>query len=792
MFTYELNHGLFPSTGVSQTDSRSLDWASILLVWALVLTTTRRLLVTNWTDDLYLIAYIVNIAFWFGVALGYSRFRPSQVALLATIYGIFFIGWRLGLLQNSTSLWSEKISTILVRLSIILNRVSNQQPVYDNLLFLFIMMILFWMLGLNAGYSLVRSKHVLRIIVPLFLAIILIHSYDSLVPARAGYLYLFSALAVLVIGRLFYTQQSEGWRRKRFYVPPQLSSEALQYTIGLVIIFLFFSFILPANRSQLESMVRAWEKIKEPFQSIRQDFENAFSSLRVSTQIQPEFYDRTLNLGFGNELSEEEIFTAIAQAKIPADAHIYWRSRVYDHYENGQWTLSDYSTREFAANSFEVDLPAFTNRTSRLYSFTISLNQPLSPLILPAQPYWTNLAVQVEYLENQDGTLDILAIRSSTPPTVGKTYNARASLSITTAQQLRQAGEEYPTWVTERYLQLPSTLSERTHALALEITQDLSSPYEKAVAITDYLRTHITYIATLEDLPPNQDLIDWFLFDSKKGFCNYYATAAVLMLRSLGIPARLAVGFAQGTMEDIQAANVYVVRQRDAHAWPEVFFPNIGWIEFEPTSSQPAISYPLQQEESQTNTLPPEINPQDILKKLQEEKANDAQSIPDASNNRSLFLSLAISILVLTSSFIWIKFNRQKVSLAYQQLPEYLEQGIRRMGFTPPKILVHWNRRSKLSTIEKSYQHINTALHILKSPPPIHFTPTERASRLLVLLPEAENEIRQLIKSYQDSLYGTSAAVELDTKILDRKIIHLAWHKRIRNDLARLLRQRDQ
>src|SRR5687767_11533052 len=80
--------------------------------------------------------------------------------------------------------------------------------------------------------------------------------------------------------------------------------------------------------------------------------------------------------------------------------------------------------------------------------------------------------------------------------------------------------------------------------------------------------------------------LEWFLFNWKSGYCNYYASAEVLMLRSLGIPARLAVGYAQGEENDDGTFTVY---ERDAHAWPQVYFPAIGWVDFEPTASQPPI-----------------------------------------------------------------------------------------------------------------------------------------------------------------------------------------------------------
>jgi transglutaminase-like putative cysteine protease len=92
-----------------------------------------------------------------------------------------------------------------------------------------------------------------------------------------------------------------------------------------------------------------------------------------------------------------------------------------------------------------------------------------------------------------------------------------------------------------------------------------------------------------------ENTLEWVLFEYKKAYCVYYATSEILMLRSLGIPARMAVGFSQGAgfsekediIEDDRVARRFLVREKNAHAWPEVYFPGIGWVEFEPTESAP-------------------------------------------------------------------------------------------------------------------------------------------------------------------------------------------------------------
>lgn len=106
-----------------------------------------------------------------------------------------------------------------------------------------------------------------------------------------------------------------------------------------------------------------------------------------------------------------------------------------------------------------------------------------------------------------------------------------------------------------------------------------------------------------EEPPANRELVDWLLFDKKEGFCTYYASAMVVMVRSLGIPARMGAGFSMGIFNP--ASNSFIVRERDAHTWVEVYFPQAGWVEFEPTSAQQTLDRGDPNTQP-TGTLPPQ------------------------------------------------------------------------------------------------------------------------------------------------------------------------------------------
>jgi transglutaminase-like putative cysteine protease len=173
------------------------------------------------------------------------------------------------------------------------------------------------------------------------------------------------------------------------------------------------------------------------------------------------------------------------------------------------------------------------------------------------------------------------------PVSKGRTsYTAWSDLSVPDQQQLRtDPPTEYAPAISRFYLQLPGRpngagLDPRVEQFAREITRGASSPYDKARAIETHLKTRFGY--TLNPKPTAGDPLAEFLFETREGHCEYFATAMTVMLRTLGIPARVVNGFQMGEYNDLNS--LYTVRESDAHSWVEVYFPRAGgWVEFDPT-----------------------------------------------------------------------------------------------------------------------------------------------------------------------------------------------------------------
>jgi hypothetical protein len=139
--------------------------------------------------------------------------------------------------------------------------------------------------------------------------------------------------------------------------------------------------------------------------------------------------------------------------------------------------------------------------------------------------------------------------------------------------------------VRRRYLQLPRSVSRRSLDLAHQATSGATSAYDRAATLETYLRDNFTYSTHVAGVPPDQDWVDYFLFDSKQGYCDYFATTMVVLLRAEGVPARVASGFAPGDFD--ADTGMSIVRENHAHTWVEAYFPGYSWITFEPSAIRP-------------------------------------------------------------------------------------------------------------------------------------------------------------------------------------------------------------
>lgn len=278
-------------------------------------------------------------------------------------------------------------------------------------------------------------------------------------------------------------------------------------------------------------------------------------------------------------LREEEFYLRIEMSE-RAPKH-YWRSITYDVYNGRGWQNSAEEERPLLANQAVSNPEEWEARKRLEQGFELLTPYELA-LYVANQPFHFDQPARSRWRAPGD----LIGVESSSPEI---TYTAISLVPAVMADQLRAAEDEYPPWVTERYLQLPESLPQRVRELAEQVVEEAESPYDQGLLLEDYLRNY-EYTLDIPSPPRNRDVVDYFLFDLQQGYCDYYASAMVVMARSVGLPARLAVGYTMGSYD--HSRGKYAVIEKDAHSWVEAYFPHYGWIEFEPTAARSVFYRP--------------------------------------------------------------------------------------------------------------------------------------------------------------------------------------------------------
>lgn len=192
---------------------------------------------------------------------------------------------------------------------------------------------------------------------------------------------------------------------------------------------------------------------------------------------------------------------------------------------------------------------------------------------------------------------DVLAVRAAGGDAdSGEAYQLTTSVSSAEPEDLRTAGSDYAPWVWTRYGQLPEDMPPRVGELARGIAAGADNPYDQAKAVESWLKTSLSYNLSIDPPPFGVDGVDHFLFESREGYSEYFGSAMTVLMRSLGVPARMTTGYTTGKL--IDGGNLYLVSDHHSHGWSEVYFPGYGWIPFEPTPGKqiPIVIPPEEQE----------------------------------------------------------------------------------------------------------------------------------------------------------------------------------------------------
>jgi transglutaminase-like putative cysteine protease len=458
------------------------------------------------------------------------------------------------------------------------------QPTFDPVAAALVWNAFVWLIAAWAGWVIEARQNALLAVLPTILLSVSTLAYGG----RTSFtLYLMLGSLLLLLAMVRQEKREQAWVKSGAAYPVKKGRQIIYVSLVVTLVLVLFS----AFTSSISiRRIREWisEHTKPTAQQDNGDLGESLGIIPGSTAA-PDVFKAVRNpglpqehlIGSGPELSHRVVMTvavndltSISQGGQPLP--LYWRSYTYDTYTGRGWRAS-----ETEPKFYDADRPIQADRGQG----QVMIQQDVHPVEdLGGTVYATGEPMTIDFQSEAAWRSfdDLFGVQMEQT----NSYHALSLIPLIDERTLRAAGQKYPDWIRKRYLALPSTVPDRVRALAVELTASEPTPYDRAKAIERYLRT-FPYSLDVPHPPSSRDVADYFLFDLKQGYCDYYATTMVVLTRAAGVPARLAMGYANGTYN--LNSKRFVVTEADAHSWVEIYFPDIGWVPFEPTASRPQL-----------------------------------------------------------------------------------------------------------------------------------------------------------------------------------------------------------
>lgn len=573
-------------------------WTSLVLIACLMLTVAWSIALAQPGPAVGVLSFVVIGGVLAGTVMGGLHWLPAGLAHLlsmgaGTLWTAVLIGGRLEAFPSAPAAELAPLGVLqrtdLVRQWYLAYVASHPYPARaletlplapadanDLMYFFFLvtMAMLVWLLAYICTWFVVRYLSWWGAVLPSGFALVFNLTNSPRHDSQVWYLGFFLFCAFLLAAQVFAALQVDQWRERRVGFSLDLSYELLRDAVLLAVVCLAMGALLPADMGMDPVQQALRDLARNPRRAVSQQIRSWFPSIVGAGRGEGNSFGNTMDLGGSISLGTAPVFeVSLSDSGRPPG---YFRQAVYDHYDGRRWLRSGGDRRDLPTDA-PWGAPA---------SLTVPLTQTIQTLMpqtlqLYAAPQPSRFSLETR-AETADG--DVLAIESRRVLPMGSSYSVVSDLTAADPASLRaaQTGGEDPPALLERYTQLPAQLPERVRALAREWIEQAGAAnrFDMASALEARLREHIRYSEQIDQPPAGRDRVDWVLFDGRQGYCDYYASSFVVMARSLGIPARLATGYALG---ERRADGRYLMTASNAHAWPEVYFRGYGWVEFEPT-----------------------------------------------------------------------------------------------------------------------------------------------------------------------------------------------------------------
>ena len=719
-------------------------------------------------------ALLVAAALGFGIVLyRVGRLGDPTLEIIRALANIQIIDqsqqldW--GPLWAALTNFSASFGTLITRTSSWTWRVARGQQAYDPIAIAVVWSMIIWGLAIWAAWSVRRWRRPLLATVPAGALLAGILNYLN----RGAVIILPMMGAILLLMALIrYSDRERSWRTRGIDYSEDLRLEYFLASGALSILVISIAALAPSL--SIQNIAHYAQELFQGKPGETSPIAESFG-LKDREAQGDDFYGlyaaglpRSHLLGSGPELAEQIVmlvetndpsFSASDVNQTFPPQRYYWRSLTYDRYLSSGWGTRkteaiNYSANQTVFNPENVSLVT-QNPSRRFMQQSVKVSEDLAGMLYNTGTLITadsdyQVAWRIAPIDqvpvDQTNTSDMFGALIN-----ANTYQAISVMPNIGVAQLRASGENYPAWVTERYLALPITVPERVITLALDLTATEPTPYDRAKAIEYYLRG-FPYNLDIPAPPSNRDVVDYFLFTLGEGYCDYYASAMVVLARAAGLPSRLVIGYANG-MYDAEN-DQYIVTAADAHSWPEIYFPTIGWVEFEPTAGLPPLEYP-----------------QDIPSREVDEFVSSFQITPEISQ-RNLLNTLinwtsriiAVFLIIILAWFLMDRWRLRHLEPAITVSMLY-----RRLYRNGRKIAIAMKRGDTPNEFATSLKN--------------SISSTAEGNRWGSSLTPASQEVHQLTDIYSRSIYSTHPPIDKDRNRAIQTWNRLRW----RLFLARLL-----
>lgn len=571
----------------------------IILSGLLIFVATSAIGQAGWTKHLPVMSSIGLFSFVIGLLISRSLLPTLIAHLFSLIIGFAWSFWIVSGLLPTEFTWQMRWENLMERTGIWFNAAATGGISYDNLMFVMQMALIVWLASYLSVWFLFRSGRIWTSILPIGFILFIVFHYAP--KDLTTWVFVFILLSLLLIMMFNLNEHEQRWRDNRVYFRSDISYDFLREGIIFSVVVLSLAWLAPSVDSDKANMF--FSVLDREWRSVQGEWNRLFADLNYKPDpyAYADTFGQSLTLGGARNLTPEPVL------RVDARAGRYWRAVVFDEYDGLGWKSNDLIVVDLDAGEQPDAHPFFHARQPYTQTFSF-INNGATVLYAMSNPVTADRDIRAKSSIVQQKDVDISLysywagkkkpwmdeltyIQSDRRLRAEETYQVVSLLSIASIEQLQADDSPYPAWIQNRYLGLPAGIPQRVFDLAAEIARDSDNAFDKASAIEAYLRLNLTYNEGIALPPENRDKVDYILFDLKEAYCDYYATSMIVMLRSLGIPARMAAGYAGGEWVTLETGEeLRVVQNKDAHSWVEVFFPRYGWIEFEPTSAQPIVA----------------------------------------------------------------------------------------------------------------------------------------------------------------------------------------------------------